>query len=199
MTRKKIRLILSATALTLVFLCTSCSQVLNALIIPFAPSFVPKVEYDDIKGAIISYDFDIEKHKDKDEPRDWNMGYACYIWRSTTSPYADFELIYRVYNPNAVGKYTGHNSEGESVEYDFRLPDDTYTRTKNVRCQLAAYNDKTAKGFVTDVEATKRTCYYRISKIKLTSDYYYNEDEGYSTLSYSLSDDTSGWATVGEN
>ncbi len=178
-----------------IFCFTSCSFVLNAALIPFAPKFTPQIEMSD-EGAKIYYSLSFEKNVSKDDSQDWSRDYAYYIWRSTENPYNNFKLIKRVYISSAVGVYEGYYTTDEGKKYkkyDFTLPEDAPDIPYEEKLNLSYSSD----GYIVDKKALDCTCYYRVSKITLSSSHYVSEESNSESLTYSLSDKTSGWLSLG--
>lgn len=172
---------------------SSCSHILNMALIPFAPDFVPTIEMT-AEGAKIQYSLSTEKRVSEEDSKDWNRDYAYYIWRSTENPYNNFQLIKRVYISSAVDVYKGYTiSDGKKTdyEYDFTLPEDSPNLPEDQKLNLRYSSD----GYIIDKMALNRTCYYRVSKITLYSSHIKGDD--YESLSYYLSDNTSGWLSFG--
>ena len=191
---KQIRRILFIPFLCILIMgISSCSHILNMALIPFAPDFVPKIEMT-AEGAKIYYSLSTDIKVSEDDRDDWQRDYAYYIWRSTENPYNNFKLIKRVYVSGAVGVYSGYTiTEDETTykTYDFTLPEDSPNLPEDQRLNLRYSSD----GFIIDKMALNRTCYYRVSKIKLVSSHTVSDD--YESLSFSLSDNTSGWLSFG--
>ena len=193
MKKRVLKVIFSLIVSYFFFSTLSCSYVLNMALIPFAPKFVPNIEMSD-EGAKIYYSLSYEKKVSKDDSKDWSRDYAYYIWRSTENPYNDYRLIKRVYISSAVGVYTGYHTTDEGLKYDtydFTLPDDPPDTPYDERLNLSFSSD----GYIVDKKALECTCYYRVSKVRLVSSHYVTDD--YESLSYSLSDTTSGWLSFG--
>ena len=185
MKKRVLKAILFLIVSYFVFSTLSCSYILNMALIPFAPKFTPTIEMSD-EGAKIYYSLSTKIHYSEDDSEDWSRDYAYYIWRSTDNPYNNFELIKRVYISDAVRVYTGYyqTDEGKKEKkYDFTLPNDD----RNL-----AFS---SNGYIVDKEALNRTCYYRVSKITVTSNHYVSKTS--KSLTYSLIDETSGWLSFG--
>ncbi|MCR5400801.1 MAG: hypothetical protein K6E78_04320 [Treponema sp.] len=166
----------------MVLFCSSCSQVLNMALIPFAPSFIPSISFTS-NGAEISYSLSTEVSYSKSDNQDWTRDYAYYIWRSTENPYQNYELIKRVYISSAAKSYRGHSTyKGETTytDYDFTLdPSDPLNLSY------------TSDGKIIDPMPLTTTCYYRVSKVTLHQSHSKSDDSD--RISYSLSPETSGW------
>ena len=193
--KKRVLTVIFSLIISYFFFSTlSCSYVLNAALIPFAPKFTPTIEMSD-EGAKIYYSLSFETHHSEDDWQDWSRDYAYYIWRSTENPYNNYELIKRVYIAAAVGVYTGFytTDEGRKYQkYDFTLPDDPPDIPYEERLNLSYSSD----GYIVDKKALDCTCYYRVTKVTLSSSHFVSEDS--ESLSYGLSSKTSGWLSLGD-
>lgn len=165
----------------------SCSHLLNELIIPFAPDFLPEME-ETSGGTKISYSISSEKNYAKDK-KSYKRDYAFYIWRSTIGPYDKYDLIARIYIPGASAVYYGYDTDGKQTKYDFTIPNDDI----NISCNKSG----TTSGTFLDRKSLSKTCYYRVTKITLNCTYSENDDG--TSLSYSLGSKTSGWLSAGES
>ncbi len=120
---------------------------------------------------------------DKNDSQSWDRDFAFYIWRSTVSPYQDYELLQRIYISGLPKVYTGHSTyKGKTTykDYDFTLPEDGINKVY------------TSSGkFIDTMPSTGITCYYRVSKIKLKQSHSKSDDSD--SISFSLPQDTSGW------
>lgn len=180
------RFITLITLLLFVGVFTSCSNVINMVMAPFAPDFEPTIQVDE-KGAHISCTLDTNKDYSKTDPESWSLGYAVYVWRSTTNPYQDYELVARVYNPSAIGSYTGYSTTEDGtvyVPYDYSL--DT---SDDLNIQYSGGNME-----IIDPTPLSKTCYYRLSNITLERTH--TETDSTESVSYNLNQETSGWVDV---
>ncbi|MCR4742040.1 MAG: hypothetical protein K5866_04110 [Treponema sp.] len=165
---------------------TSCSNVINMIMAPFAPDFEPTVKVAK-DGAHVICSLDINKVYSETDPKEWEQGYAVYVWRSTTNPYQDYELVARVYNSSAIGNYTGYTSSenGTSyVSYDYTLDtsDELNIMYKGGNMDLL------------DITPLSTTCYYRTSVLTLECSH--TETDTSESISYNLNQETSGWVQV---
>ena len=191
---KQIRRIFSILFLFILIMgLSSCSHILNMALIPFAPDFVPSIEMT-AEGAKIYYSLSTKTSVSKEDRDDWERDYAYYIWRSTENPYNNFKLIKRIYVSGAVGVYRGYTTtEGKTTykNYDFTLPEDSEDLPEDQKLNLRY----SSNGYITDKMPLNCTCYYRVSKIKLSSTHTVSDDS--ESLTFSLSDNTSGWLSFG--
>ena len=172
----------------LVLVCSGCSQILNMALIPFAPDFVPNVNFTS-NGAEINYSMSTEKKYTSKDNDSYTQDFGYYIWRSTVSPYQDYELIGRVYFTSLAHKYTNWSSykgKPSESEVDFSVPDTSdEDKKRNIK-------DKTSGTFI-DPMPLSTTCYYRVSKVKLR--YSHTKSDDSESKTYSLTSDTSGWVS----
>ena len=174
---------------SLLIFSSGCSQLLNEALVPFAPDFVPEIDFTS-KGAEIRYSLSSTKKVSKDDSKTWSQDFAVYIWRSTVSPYQDYELIKRIYWTDLAREWTGYytDSKGKTTykKYDFSIPNSSEAdRKRNIK-------DKSSGTIIDDMPLTT-TCFYRVTKVKFSSSH--SSTDKTDSLSYSLSDETSGWVS----
>ena len=178
--------------ITLITLClfvgvfTSCSNVINMVMAPFAPDFEPTIQVKK-DGAHVICTLDTNKVYSNVDPESWTQGYAVYVWRSTTNPYQDYELVARVYNSSAIGSYTGYSKNENGtvyVTYDYTL--DT---SDDLNIQYRG-----GKMEVIDATPLSTTCYYRLSNLTLERSH--SKTDKTEDVSYNLKQETSGWVDV---
>jgi hypothetical protein len=208
--------------LVLAALASSCSYLLDSVLAPFAPDFLP--ELSDVPGGVAVRSDIVPTAKPCDTdmwgPTSWDMPYALYVFRSGISPYDGMRLVARYYLDNAAVVFTGQDARVETV-YDSGKPqsdhivlshplyDYALTEGYDVLDELenAIVDDDT---FI-DASAPPGQLYYRLSKIWLyrtvtkvtfTLNSYsagvvtgtYKETA--TEISYSLSSSVSGWASI---
>ena len=153
---------------------------------PFAPDFEPTIQVDE-KGAHISCTLDTIKNYSKTDPESWTLGYAVYVWRSTTNPYQDYELVARVYNPSAAIVHYGYSTTEDGkvdVTYDYTLDTSDALNKAYIGGNME----------VIDPTPLSTTCYYRLSNITLERSH--TETDSTESVSYNLNQETSGWVDV---
>lgn len=161
---------------------SSCSMLLNAVMVPFAPDSTVDVIMTN-KGAEFKFSTETSK-KYKNESNDWTQPYAYYVWRSSKNPYEDFDLIARIYNPWAVGRYTNYEG-GETYTKDFTLPKD------DINVSVLTCN-----GVFYDKAALTNKYFYRTSTVTLKYEETDSSDGGTDRI-HSLTSETTGWAQIG--
>ncbi len=202
--------ITAGTVLSLSLLFASCSNVLNVVISPFAPDFLPEAHAEN-GSVLIPLSLSSEREY-TDDAGSWETDYAWYVYRSQISPYQGMDLVGRLYRPGALGVYTDIRHRLASDEDGDQYIATTYSDKDFSLSRLNASGSETvqnqnsnASSYFIDENAPRTTLYYRVSKVRLRKEVTEREftiSDSKTTVTdveYSLEHtETSGW-TAAEN
>ncbi|MBN2874409.1 MAG: hypothetical protein JXM71_04885 [Spirochaetales bacterium] len=206
-------------------LSSSCSYVLDSVLAPFAPDFLPTLG--DVAGGIqvgnvVAPASTPASIDEEGEQQSWSMDYAMYVYRSEESPYAGMELVGRSFLANAAWVWTGYEATVETVYdaygvplYDEIVPSyPTYdfTLTAGYDAATGIVNEEATSAAFIDTTAPSGTLYYRLARVTLYRNVWdttltlntYDEngvvtgsrEQDVTEWDYSLSPSASGWASI---